>query len=117
MRVVLCHVVGDARLSAVYVGPTQFLGVDDFSRGGLHQRWSAEKDGALVAHNDGFVRHGRYIGATRGARAQHRRDLRDAPGGHARLVIEGAAEVLAIRKHLVLQRQVGATRVDQIQTG
>ena len=65
-------------------------------------------------HDDGLVAHGRHVGAARGARAQHDGDLRDAGRRHARLVVEDAAEVLAIGEDLGLQRQERAARVDQV---
>ena len=45
---------------------------------------------------------------SRGARAHHDGDLRDALRGHARLVVEDAPEVIAIGEDLGLQRQEGA---------
>ena len=32
-----------------------------------HQRWSAQKDAALIAYDDGMVGHGRHVRAARGA--------------------------------------------------
>ena len=37
--------------------------------------------------------------------------------GHARLVVEDAAEMFLVREHLVLQRQEGAAGIDQIDAG
>ena len=68
-------------------------------------------------HDDGLVRHRRHIGAARGARAHHHRDLRDAERRQRRLVVEDAAEMLAVGKHLGLVRQVGAAGIDQIDAG
>ena len=84
------------------VPATEVLGTDHLTGGGLHQRRPAEKDGALIAHDDGFIAHGRNVGAARGARAQHRGDLRDALRAHGGLVVEDPPEVLAIREDLVL---------------
>ena len=51
-------------------------------------------------------------------RAQHRADLGDAQRADMRrLVVEDAAEVLAVGKDLVLQRQEGAAGVDQVDAG
>ena len=55
---------GDAR---VYVAPSEAFGVDLFARGRLDQGWTAEKDGSLVLHDDGYVAHRRHIGAARRA--------------------------------------------------
>src|SRR5438445_4515787 len=46
----------------------------------------------------------------RGARAHHDRDLRNPLRRHLRLVEEDPAEVVAVRKDLVLQRQEGTPR-------
>ncbi len=80
----------------------------------LHQRRAAEEDGALALDDDGLVRHRRHIGAAGGAGAHHHGDLRDAQRRQRRLVVEDAAEMLAVGKHLGLVRQVGAAGVDQI---
>ena len=61
-----------------------------------------------------LVAHRRHVGAAGGARAHHHRDLRDALGRHVGLVVEDAAEVLAVGKHVVLVGQVGAAAVDQV---
>ena len=44
-------------------------------------------------------------------------DLRDAGRGERRLIVEDAAEMLAVGKHLGLVRQVGAAGIDQIDAG
>ena len=76
--VVVGEVVGDAGLAAVHLGAAQLFGADDFAGCRLHQRRAAEEDRALVPHDDALVRHRRHVGAARGARAHHDRDLRDA---------------------------------------
>ena len=65
-------------------------------------------------HDDRLVAHRRDVGAAGGARPHHDRDLRDALRRQPRLVVEDAAEVLAIGKDLGLQRQEGAAGVDQV---
>ena len=47
----------------------------------------------------------------------HHGDLRNACRGHARLVVEDAAEMLAVGKHLRLMRQIGAAGIDEINAG
>ena len=101
----------------MHVGAAEILRTDDLAGGGPDQRRSAEKDGALLADDDGLVRHGRNIGAARGAGSHHHGDLGDAVGRHRRLVVENAAEMVAIGKHLVLAGKVGAAGIDQIQAG
>ena len=67
--------------------------------------------------DDGFVGHRRHVGAARGARAHHDRDLRDALGRHPRLVEEDPAEVIAIGEDLGLERQERAAGIDQVDAG
>ena len=109
VKIVGRKVIDDAGKSGVDVAPAQILGRDLFAGGRLHQRRAAQEDRALVAHDDRLVAHGRHIGAARSARSHHDGDLRNALGGHVRLIEEDSPKVIAIRKHLVLTRQVGAT--------
>jgi len=78
MTVVAGVVVGDARGAAVDIGAAQVLGADDLAGGGAYQRRTAEKNRALLAHDDGFIRHRRQIGAAGGAGTHHHGDLRNA---------------------------------------
>ncbi len=107
-------VVGDAGTARVDLSAAQVFGAHHLPGRGLHERRSAEKDGSLIAHDDGLVGHRRHIGAARGARAHHCSDLGDAGGGKIGLIIKDAAEMLAIGKHFGLARQVGAAGIDQI---
>ena len=109
--------VGDAGDAAVHVGAAEFLGADDFAGRGAHQRRAAEKDRALPLDDDAFVGHRRHIGAAGGARPHDDRDLRHAQRRQSRLVVEDAAEMLAVGKHLVLRRQKRAAGIDQIEAG
>ena len=99
------------------VGTAQLLGTDHFAGRRLHQRRAAQEDRALVLDDDGLVGHRRHVGAARRAGPHHRGDLGDALRRHARLVVEDAAEMLAVGEHLVLMRQIGAARIHQIEAG
>ncbi len=81
---------------------------------GFDQGRSAEEDRALAPHDHALVAHRRHVRPTRRARAHDRGDLRDTARRQLRLVAEDAAEVLAVGEHLVLHRQEGATRVDEV---
>ena len=83
----------------------------------LHQRWPAQKDGALIADDDAFIRHRRHISAAGGAGTHHHGDLGDAFRRHIGLIEEDATEMVAVGKDLVLVRQVGAARIDEIDAG
>src|SRR5690606_27160607 len=102
---------------AVYVGAPQVFGADHFTGRGFHQRRAGQEDGALVAHDDGFVGHGGHVGAASGAQAHDDGDLGDVVGAHAGLVVEDAAEVVAVGEDVVLAWQVGAAGVDQVDAG
>ena len=112
--VVLREVVGDSRQPRVHVGAAELLGRHLLAGRRLHQRRAAEEDGAGVLHDDRFIAHRRDVGAARGARAHHHRDLRDAGRAHPRLVVEDPPEVVAVGEDLVLQRQERAAGVDQV---
>ena len=102
---------------AMHIGATQFLGRDDLAGRGLHQGGAAEKDRALALDDDRLVGHRRHIGAARRARAHDDRDLRHAKRREIGLVIEDAAEMLAVGKHLVLRRQKRAAGIDEVEAG
>ena len=114
VMVVLRQMIGDAGLARVQIAAAEILGAHHLAGRGLHQRRAAEKDGALVLDDDGLVRHRRHVGAAGGARAHHHGDLRDAQRRQRRLIVEDAAEMLAVGKHFGLVRQVGAAGIDQI---
>ena len=115
MAVVHCVVIGDTRQARVHVGAAQVLRRHGLAGRGLHERRAAEEDRALPAHDDGLVRHGGHIGAAGRARAHHHSDLRDAFRRHARLIVEDAAEMLAIGEDLGPMRQIGAAAIDEIE--
>ncbi len=117
VRVVARERVGDARHAGVQIAAAEVLGADRLAGRGFHQRRPGEKDRALLLDDDRLVRHRRNIGAARGAGAHDHGDLGDSGRGHARLIVEDAAEVLAVRKHLGLVRQIGAAGIDQIDAG
>jgi hypothetical protein len=114
VRFVFGEVVGDAGQPRVHVGAAEVFGRDDLASGGAHQRRTAEEDRAVALDDDALVAHRRHVGAAGRARAEHHRDLRDARSRHLRLVVEDAAEVVAVGEHLGLQRQERAARVDQV---
>ena len=109
--------IDDAGDPGVHIAAAEFLGADHFAGGRLHQRRAAEKDRALVAHDDGFVAHRRHVRAARGARTHDHGDLRNAGRRHVGLVVEDAAEVFGVGKHFVLARQVRAARIHEVDAG
>jgi len=117
MGVILGEVVGHPRGAAVNLGPAELLGIDLLTRRRPHQRGAAEEDGPLAADDDAFVGHGRHVGSAGGAGTHHQGDLRDAESGHPGLIVEDAAEVIAVGKDFVLLRQIGAPRVDEVDAG
>ena len=109
--------VGDAGAARVHVGAAELLGAHVLPGRGLHERRAADEDRPRAVHDHGLVAHRRHVGAAGRARAHHDRDLRDPLRGHARLVVEDPAEVLAVGEDLGLQRQEGAARVDEVDAG
>ena len=101
----------------MHVGAAEFFGRDHLAGRRLHQRRAAEKDRALIAHDDALVRHRRHIGAAGGAGAHHDRDLRNARRRHLRLIVEDAAEMPFVGKNLVLLRQERAAGIDHVDAG
>ncbi len=87
---------------------------DDLAGRGLHERRAREEDRALVADDDRLVAHRRHVRAAGRARAHHDGDLRDPLRAHVGLVEEDAAEVVAVREDVVLQRQERAAGVDEV---
>ena len=96
------------------VGAAELLGAHDLAGRRLHERRAGEEDRALLANDDRLVRHRRHVRAARRARAHDDGDLRDAFRRHRRLVVEDAAEVVAVREDVGLVRQVRAARIDEI---
>ncbi len=117
MGVVVGQVVHHARGARMHVAAAERLGVDDLAGRCLHERRPAEEDRSLLAHDDRLVAHRRHVGAAGGAGAHDHGELRDARRREPRLVVEDAAEVFAVGKHLVLQRQECAARIDEVDTG
>ena len=114
MLVVDRLVVGHAGDAGVDGAAAEVLGGHLLARGGLHQWRAAEEDRAGALHDDRLVAHRRHVGAASGAGAHHRGDLRDALLRHAGLVVEDAAEVVAIGEDVGLHRQERPARVDEV---
>ena len=101
----------------MHVGAAEFFRRHHLAGRSLHQRRAAEKDRALVAHDDALVRHRRHIGAAGGAGPHHDRDLGNAQRRHLRLIVEDAAEMPLVGKNLVLHRQEGAAGIHHVDAG
>ena len=112
--VILGVVVGHTALLGVNIGAAQVFGTDGFSGGGLHQRRASQEDGALFAHDDRFIGHGRHIGTAGGAGAHDHGDLRNTLGGEGGLVVEDTAKVVPVGEHFILAGQEGAAGIDQV---
>ena len=117
MRIVVGEVIDHAGLPCVHVATSEGLRIDAFARGGLHQRRAPEEDRALFAHDDRLVAHRRDVRATCRTRTHHHGQLRNPARRHLRLVVENAAEVLAVGKDVVLPRQERAARIDEVDAG
>lgn len=107
---VICH----TRHGGVHLTTSEVFGRHDLSRGSLDQRRSRKEDVALLVDDDGLIRHGGDVGSSSGAGAHDHGDLGDALGGHAGLVVEDAAEVVAVGEDIGLVGEVGAAGVDHV---
>ena len=98
----------------MYVGPTELLGAHELAGGRFDQWRAAQKYGAGTLHDDALIGHRRNIGAPGRARSHHAGELGDAARRESSLIEENAAEVLAVGKHLVLQWQIRAAGIHQV---
>ena len=114
VRIVVREMVRNAGDARVHVAAAELFGADHLPSRGFDERRTAEKDRAGTFDDHRLVAHRRNVRAARRARSHDRGDLRDAFARHARLIVEDAAEVVAIGKHFVLQRQERAARIDEI---
>ncbi|ENN86135.1 hypothetical protein RHSP_33009 [Rhizobium freirei PRF 81] len=114
MGIVARQMIGDAGKARMDIAAAEILGRDHLPRRRLDERRTGEKDRPLLLDDDGFVGHSRHIGAACRAGAHDDGNLRNAGGRHIGLIVEDAAEMIAIRKDFVLVRQVGATGIDEI---
>ncbi len=101
----------------MHIAAAEVFRAHHFAGCGLHQRWTGQKNRALIAHDHRLVAHGGHIGAARRARPHDHGDLRNARSRHLRLIIENASEMVAVREHLILIGQIGPAGIDQIDAG
>ena len=98
----------------MHIRAAEVFGRNFLTGRGLYQRGAAEEDGALLAHDDGFIGHGRDISAARCATAHDGGDLGDTLRAHLSLVVEDAAEMFAVGEDFGLVGQVRAAAVDEV---
>ena len=101
----------------MHIGASELLSSHFLPCRGADQRGTAEENRARALDDHCFVRHRRNVRTTCGARSHHRRNLRNLARRHHCLVVEDAAEVLAVWKDLGLQRQKCPTRIDEVDAG
>ena len=99
----------------VHSRAAQRFGVDGLARGALHQVRSAQAHKAGAFHHDDDVRKRRQIGAPRNAGAHHGGDLRHLQtSAHEGVVVEDAPGPVLAGEDTVLQREVHAGRIHQV---
>ena len=98
----------------MHVRPAERLRIDLLAGRRAHQRRTAEKHPALVAHDHGVIGHRGHVGTPGGAGSVDHRDLRNPARGEPRLIEEDAPEMIPIGEHLVLLRKKRAAALDQI---
>ena len=100
----------------VHGGAAELFGGIFLADGGFDERGAGEEEAAALGHED-VIGHDRQIRATSDAHAHDGGDLRDAHGGHARVVAEDAAEVVLVGEDVLLQREEDAGGVDEVEGG
>lgn len=109
-------VISNAGSGGVHLSTTKVLLRDDLSGGSLHQRWASKENVTLLSNNDRLVRHCWNVCTASGTWSHHNSDLWDALRRHARLIVEDAPKVVAVWEDIGLMRQVGTTRIDEVDT-
>ena len=94
-------------------GAAEGFGVSFLTDGGLHKLRAGEVEAAALGHEDLVAEDGQ-VGAAGDAVAHDGGVLRNARGGDDGVVAEDAAEVVLVRKNLVLHRQEHASGVHQV---
>ncbi len=112
--VVLGQVLGGAGHAGMHFRAAQLLVGGDFPGGRLQQRRAGQEHLGAVAHQHYIVREPGLVGAAGGGVAVHHGDLRDAGGGQACLVGEGAG---ALHEHVGGVVEVGAAGFHQAHHG
>ncbi|CAI8206587.1 MAG: Uncharacterised protein [SAR116 cluster bacterium] len=115
--IILGKIVGNAAQTGMGIPAAQRFGVNILAGCLFDQRRTRQKDGALLRHDNGLVRHRGHIGTACGAGPHDNRDLRNTGRAHPRLIVEYTPKMIAVRKHLVLTRQVGTATIHEIQAG
>ncbi len=114
MRIVLREMIDHARQARMHVAAAEVFRAHHFTGCGFDERRAAQENRPLILDDDRFIAHGRHVGAACRARAHHDGDLRNACRGQIGLIKEDPAEVIAIREHIVLIRQIRTARVDEV---
>src|SRR5690606_15583844 len=102
MMIILSVMISHARLSTMYICTTQLFSSNNFTSGCFYQWRTREEYSALVANNDGFVSHGRYIGTTRSTGTHDHSNLGNILRRHISLVEKDSAKMFSIRENLIL---------------
>ncbi len=104
MRIVIGQMIGNAGKPCMRVTTAEIFRAHHLSGCSFDQRWTRQKDGALIAHDHCLVAHGRHVRTACRARTHDHGDLRNARRRHLRLIIKDAPEMIAIREYLILIR-------------
>ena len=116
-RIVGHAIIGDPADPGMHARPAEALVVDLLADGSLHQMRARQEDAAGAVHDHRLVAHDRQIGATRDAEPHDGGDLHDAARRHHGVVSEYPAEMLLVRKNLVLHGKKHARGIDEIHDG
>ena len=116
VRIVLGKVVGNPGYLRMDVRSPKLLRGHFLACCRFDERWAAKKNRPGALDDDGFVGHRRHVRATGRAGSHHDGDLRNTFCRQPCLIEENPSEVLAVGKHIGLQREKGSARIDEINT-
>ena len=88
----------------MHAAATERFSIDNLTGRRFDQWRPSQENSALIANNYRLIAHGRNVSTAGRTGTHYDSDLRDILCRQARLVIEDAAKVLLVRKHLFLQR-------------
>ena len=95
----------------------ELFACDYFSCGCFHEWWPAQKDRPVPLHDDILIGHGRHVGSSCRAAAQHHGNLWDASWRHLSHVVENATKMPLSWENIALPGEVSSSWIHQIKAG
>ncbi len=98
----------------LHLSAAEGLIVDALADRRLHEVGASQEDRSVALDDERLVRHDRQVGPAGDARTEDGRNLVDALGGKAGVVVEDPPEMIAVREDLVLHRKKDPGRIHQV---